>query len=347
VTQIARAIASALGIPLTGKGELRAQLTTDPDSWAHYLRARQLLDAQSEPSLLEAVTEFEKAIARDPGFAQAYAGLADAHVELGYTFREPALHFAKAKENVHAALQRDETLADALIADGVLKYFMDWDWPAAERSVKQALLLDPSKLENHACYLHCLETIGRVDESLKTVRAAAEAHPNSIMIQSELGCATYYAARFPEAESYWRETLKKDPDNPYLHWGLARTLAQQQRFAEAVHELEAAQAKPGGDWTPILSELAYVRGRENRPTDARRIIEELRARAAREFVDPYLFAIAYAGLGEADHVFQELDHAFAVRSTWIPSLPIDPKFMPLHGDARFGALLAKLRLPVR
>jgi TolB-like protein/tRNA A-37 threonylcarbamoyl transferase component Bud32/Tfp pilus assembly protein PilF len=344
-TQIARGIASHLGIPLGGKQELRASLTTNPEAWAHYLHGRQLLESQSEPRLLEAVTEFEQAIARDPNFAQAYAGLADAHLDLGYTFREPATHFAKAKENVRAALQHDDTLPEALVANGVLSYFNDWDWSAAERAVKQALLLDPSKLENHACYLHCLETVGRVEESLQIVHAAAEAHPASIFIQSELGCATYYAARFAEAETHWRAILKRDPENAYLRWGLARTLAQQQRFEDAARELETAQAKPGGDWAVIVAELAYVRGRQDRHADATRGITTLRARAAREFVDPYLFAIVHAGLGEPDAVFQDLDRAIAVRSTWMPSLPIDPKFTRFRSDPRFRALLTKLKLP--
>jgi Tfp pilus assembly protein PilF len=260
-------------------------------------------------------------------------------------FREPAGYFASARENVKAALQLDETLPGALIADGVLKYFHEWDWAAAERSVKQALLLDASKLEHHACYLHCLETVGRIEEALSTVRAAAEKHPSSIMIQSELGCATYYAGRFVEAETYWRDTLKRDPENAYLRWGLARTLAQQEKLGEAARELEIAQGKVGGDWGAILAEIAYVHGREDRRADAMRVIDDLRAREAREFIDPYFFAIAHAGLGEADEVFRHLALAAGVRSTWIPSLPVDPKFAGLRADPRFLGLLAMLKLP--
>jgi TolB-like protein/Tfp pilus assembly protein PilF len=287
-TQVARAVASQLGIELTAENRrvLRPELTVHPEAWAHYLRGRQLLDTQSEPNLLAAISEFNQAIARDPRFTQAYAGLADANLGLGYMFREPAGYFASARENVKAALQLDETLPGALIADGVLKYFHEWDWAAAERSVKQALLLDASKLEHHACYLHCLETVGRIEEALSTVRAAAEKHPSSIMIQSELGCATYYAGRFVEAETYWRDTLKRDPENAYLRWGLARTLAQQEKLGEAARELEIAQGKVGGDWGAILAEIAYVHGREDRRADAMRVIDDLRAREAREFIDP-------------------------------------------------------------
>jgi tetratricopeptide (TPR) repeat protein len=248
---------------------------------------------------------------------------------------------------VHAALQLDETLPGALITDGVLKFFLEWDWASAERSVKQAVLLDASKLENHACYLHCLETVGRVDEALQVVRTAAEKHPSSIMIQSELGCANYYAGRFAEAETYWHDTLKRDPDNAYLRWGLARTLAQHEKLPEAARELEIAQAKPGGEWAAILSEIAYVHGRESRSADALRVIDDLRVRATREFVDPYFFAVAHVGLGETDEVFRQLALAARARSSWIPSLPVDPKFAGLRADPRFLGLLATLKLPAK
>jgi TolB-like protein/tetratricopeptide (TPR) repeat protein len=346
-TQVSRAVASQLGIELTARNrrELRPALTTYPKAWAHYVRGRQLLDTQSEPNLVQATVEFDQAIACDPAFSHAYAGLADAHLGLGYMFREPLGHFAKAREYVRAALDRDETLPDALLADGVLKYFLEWDWAAAERSVKQAVLLDASKLENHACYLHCLETVGRIEEALEIVRAAAAAHPSSIMIQSELGCANYYAGRFAEAETFWRDTLKRDPENAYLRWGVARTLVQLQRMAEAGRELEIAQTKPGGDWAAIVAEVAYLHGRENRRAEALRVIADLRDRASREFIDSYFFAIANVGIGETDEVFRELALAARARSVWIPSLPVDPKFAPLRSDPRFLGLLATLKLP--
>ena len=348
-TQIVRAVATALGIELTeeNRAELRRPLSADTEAWMHYLRGRQHLDTLSEPKLLQAIAEFEQAIARDPDFAEAYAGLADAHLDLGYTFRNPALHFAKAKEYVREALKRDETLPGAIIASGVLSYFLDWDWQAAERAVKQAVLLDPSALENHACYLHSMETLGRTDDAHKTVQIAFTYHPSSIAIQSELGCSAYYAGKFADAGAYWRQSIKNDPDNAYLHWGMARTLAQQGLLQDAATVLESAQRKPAGDWTAILSELAYVRAREGRRSDAHDLIAQLRERAKGEYVDPYLFAMAYAGLGDTAAVFDSLEQALAVRSTWIPSLPVDPKFAGFRNDARYQQILATLKLPLR
>jgi predicted Zn-dependent protease len=196
--------------------------------------------------------------------------------------------------------------------------------------------------------LHCLETVGRIEEALKMVRAAAATHPSSMTIQSELSCATYYAGKFVEAEMYSRDMLKQNPDNAFLRWGLARALAQQQKLEEAAQELALAQTKAGGNWAAILAETAYVHGRENRRAAAVEVIDELRDRAARgEFVDPYFLAMAYAGLGETDEVFSQLAEAARVRSGWITSLPIDPKFAGLRTDPRFLGLLATLKLPAR
>ncbi len=346
-TQLVRIVATKLGVELGEKNraESRRSLTAEPEAWLHYLRARQHRDAFSEPNLLKAIAEFEQAIARDPEFAQAYAGLADAHFDLGYTFRDPAVHLPKAKAYVREALKRDETLVEAIIVDGAVKYFFDWDWPAAASAVKQAVLLDPSALENHACYLHSLETIGRLDEALQMVRLASAHHPSSIGIQSELGCSAYYAAKFDEAAAYWEQARKNDPENWYLDWGFGRTLAQQGKYQNAATVLEAAQRKPGGDWTGILTELAYVRAREGRHDEARVMIQQLRARAKDEYVDPYLFAMAYAGLAEAQEMFRHLDLAVKGRSSWIPSFPVDPKFAPFRSDPRFQQLLVSLKLP--
>jgi tetratricopeptide (TPR) repeat protein len=346
-SQVVRAVAGQLGLELmdSNRRALRPGLPIDPAAWTHYLRGRQLLDAMSEPNLLQGIKELDQAVARDPGFAAAHAALAEAHLDLGYIFREPAGHFARAREHVRAALRLDETLPEALVADGVLRFFHEWDWAAAERSVRQAVLLDASKLENHACYLHCLEAVGRADEALKLVRLAAATHPSSILIHSELGCASYYAGRLDESETHWRDTLGRDPENAYLRWGLARTLAQQGKLPDAARELETALTKTGGDWAAIQSDVAYVQGRRQQRDAAVRTITELKARASREYVDPYVLAMAFVGIDETDEVFRQLERAAHVRSSWIPSLPVDPKFAPLRGDARFQALRTLLKLP--
>src|ERR1051326_1767466 len=195
-----------------------------------YFMGRRKLDLLSGTALHEAVEHFERAIRYDTNFAQAYAGLAAVHISTGYPIDEPAEHFRAARTNINAALALDDGLPEAKIADGLVKYFYEWDWQAAEQSIEEALRLDPSMVEADACYLHSLDVLGRGEDALKVVQRAVSLHPTSLAIQSELGCAAYYAGKFDQAVTFCRETLKTDPDNFGLYWLLGRALAQQQHY---------------------------------------------------------------------------------------------------------------------
>jgi serine/threonine protein kinase/Flp pilus assembly protein TadD len=346
-SEIARGLLARLEVTLSEQDRklLRQPPTADPIAWIHYVRARQHLDTLTEAGLLGAINEFEQAKARDPKFALAYAGLAEAHLRLSYDYRSPEVHLKAARAWVKEALELDDSLPEAKTVEGMLKYFFDWDWQGAEAALSQALRLDPSAVEGNPCYLHCLDALGRADDALKMVQNAVALQPNSIAMQSELGCAAYYAGRFPEALAYGREVLKNDPDNVFLYWGLGRTLAQQGQYGEALAELEKGKQKPGGDWGGLLAEIAYIHARQGQPQRARAIIEQLREREGSQHVDPYVYAMIYSGLGEADEVFRHLNLACDRKSSWIPSLSVDPKFTGLRTDPRYYQILARLNLP--
>lgn len=342
VQSVGLSLAKEFGAPSTAR--FPQLLPVRRDAWLHYMQARRALDAFTGPSLLEAVREFEQAIQLDPDSVASHAGLATAHLALGYNFENPRVHFEQARRSVNEALRRDATLAEAIIADGALKYFLEWDWDGAARIAREAARLDPSAVETYACFLHGAETTGHFDEALQQVANAHASHPASMVIRSELGCAAYYAGKIGESARDCRLALTDDPENPFLLWGVARALAQAGEFDAAAAELEKAQSKPGGDWTGIVAEFAYVRARQKRGSDALALIEQLQTRAKSEYVDPYLFAMAYVGLGDEAEVFRQLDAAAAVKSTWISSLPVDPKFAALRVDPRFKRLLTVLKL---
>jgi TolB-like protein/predicted Ser/Thr protein kinase len=345
-SQIARAVVSTLRVELNEKERalLRRPLTSNQEAWVHYALGRQHLDKMSEAAGLNAIEEFEQAIRHDPEFAQAYAGLADAHIQLGYNFQKPEPHFRKAHSHIKAALLRDETLPEAKIAEGVLKCFLDWDWPGSEHAVRQALQLDPSAVESNACYLHLLDVMGRPEEALLLVQNALRFHPSSVAIQAEVGCAAYYAGQFERAIATYHQTIENDPENPFLYWGLGRCLAQQGKLDEAAAALEKGKSKPGGEWSGLLSELACVRVKQGRPAEATAFIEQMRQREKSEYVDPYIYAVVYGALGETDEMFRHLELACADKSVWIPSLPVEPKFTPFRNDPRYARLMVRLGL---
>src|SRR5581483_11785003 len=303
-TQIARAVVMKLGTDLNAEDRVALQrpLLTKTAAWFHYLRGRQQFEKASDTGDMNAIQEFQAAITEDPQFADAYVGLAEANFDLGYQFQEPAIHFALARDSVRTALKLDETLPQAIALEGVLRFFLDWNWHGAEQALEQALHLDPSIVERNACYLHCLQTVGRPEEAFRTVERAVTLYPDSIFIEAELSCAAYYGGAFAKAEAYGLETLKKDPENFSLYFNVGRPLAQEGHYEQALTMLEKGRSKAGGDWGGLLAEIAYIRARQGRTNEAHQIIDELRNRETqlKEFVDPYLFAWIYAGLGDAD-----------------------------------------------
>jgi len=348
-TQIVREVTGSLGLVLSEQEQslLRRPLTENQAALAEYFSGRREIDVLTEASLVSALAHFGKAVQLDAEFAQAHAGLAGAHIAMGYTFQNPVEHFRQARSEIDKALALDPDLPEAKIADGLVKYFYEWDWAGAEQAVEQALLLDPSMVEADACYLHSLDVLGRSEDPLQRVQRAVALHPASIAIRSELGCAAYYAGQFDKAVNFYADILKTDPENPMLYWGLGRTQAQQQLWPEALATLRTGQGKPGGDWSGLEAESAYALARQGRTEEARGIIGRLRARERTQFVDPYLYAMIYAGLGDNDEVFKQLELACEKKSPFIPTLPVDPKFTSLHRDPRFQLLLERLKFPSR
>jgi tetratricopeptide (TPR) repeat protein len=212
----------------------------------------------------------------------------------------------------------------------------------------QALHLDPSIVERDACYLHCLQTVGRPEEAFRAVERAVTLS-DSIAIEAELSCAAYYEGNFAKAETYGLETLKKDPENLFLYFNLGRPLAQEGRYEEALAKLEQGRRKAGGDWAGVLAEIAYIRARQGRTNEAQQIIQELRNRETqlKEFVDPYLYACIYAGQDDADRAFEYLTAALNKKSAWLPSIVVEPKFNHLRNDRRYGEILARMNLPFK
>jgi TolB-like protein/cytochrome c-type biogenesis protein CcmH/NrfG len=324
----------------------RDVVTANPVAWSHYLRGRQAMDTLSEPSLVEAIAQLERATTADETFVLAHVALASAHIALGYNFRTPRVHFEKARQSLTRSPRPDAPLVEATVADAVLKYYYEWNWTDAARGAAFTTQHDLSAVETHACFLHGAQTMGRIEEGQQQTETAHRVHPDSPSLRGEVACATYYGGKFADAERESRSAIKLDPENPLLDWSLARALAQQGKFDLAVTALKMAQSKPGGDWTGILAELAYIHGRQNRTAQAREVIGQLIAREKTEYVDHYLHAMAYAGLGETADVFRHLEQAASDRSSWIPSLPVDPKFAALRTDLRYTALMRRLNLAV-
>jgi Tfp pilus assembly protein PilF len=315
------------------------------EAYESYLRGRYFWSQRSAAGLRKAIEHFQAAVQLDPGYADAYAGIAQSYGPLGYGGDVPP---AKALAGMRAAVTRalaiDDDLADAHAARALLLAFHEWRLADAEPAFRRALALNADDATAHSWYAQYLIATGRCDEALAESRRAIELEPLSLWINTFFGRRLYWARRFDEAIAQCRKTLELDPAYIGARTCLAFAYAQRGAHEHAVRELERDFS--GSAQTPsVLADLGYLYARAGRSNDAHTVITELTNRSALEYVPRYALALVYAGLGENERAFEWLERAGEERSPRLVFLGVEPAFDGLRGDPRFAAFRRKLGLP--
>jgi adenylate cyclase len=340
--EISRAVVDALRLHLTENGGVaRARRATQSvEAYELYLRGRFFTNQRTEGALDRAAEYFQQALAIDPRFARAYAGLADSYIAPRSS--APGERFRRAGELAARALELDSTLAEAHTALGWIEMWYGRDWAAAERHLQRAIALDPDYLWAHQWHSAYLAAVGRLEEALEVKRRALPLDPLSVSFTTHIGTDLFWLGRYEEAIHQYRKALELDPGFFMAHWGLSRAYLQLGRHEEALRELQY----PGSDYLgfsrPAL--LGYAHAVAGREAEARRILAELRTRRdAGEYVAPTAFATIHIGLGEKDRALDWLERHEADRGARI-FLKVDPIFDPLRTEPRFQRLLRRLGL---
>lgn len=337
--EIARYVAAGLRVKLSGETERHS--TENLEAYPLYLKGHYHRNKSTLEDLQKGVEYFNQAVAKDPNYALAYAGLAGSYVALGIDYVSPSEVFPKAKDYALKALQLDETLGEAHYALGAVNYYYEWDWPAAQRELERTLELDPHALDTNACYLHSLDSLGKPEEAIAQVRRALELNPHSKAIHGELGCASYYARQYDQALELSRQTLEMDSDFSFAHYHIARAYGQKRMHREAIAELNKL-VEFSGRSPVVITELGYDYAAAGDKAEALKLLAELTGRMARgEYIDPYPIAFICVGLGENDQALDWLQKAYEARSSWMPWLKVEPKFDSLRANPRFTALLTR------
>jgi TolB-like protein/Tfp pilus assembly protein PilF/tRNA A-37 threonylcarbamoyl transferase component Bud32 len=340
--EISRAIVSKLRLTL-GRAQRRHNISFE--AYEAYLRGRYFWNQRSAEGLRKAIEHFQLAVQLDPGYADAYAGIAGAYGPLGYYGHVPP---NEALAGMRAAVARaqaiDDDLAEAHAARALLLAFHEWRLADAEPAFRRALALDPSDATSHSWYAQYLSAIGRRDEALAESRRSIELDPLSLWMRAGFGNRLYWARRFDEAIDQCRKTLELDPAYSRARTCVALAYAQRGAHEQAVRELE--RDRSGSTHTPsALADLGYIYARAGRSKDAHRVITELTNRSAREYVTPYALALVHAGLGENGRALEWLERAGEERSPRLVFLSVEPAFDGLREDPRFAAIRRKLGLP--
>ena len=343
--EIANEIFEKLRLRLTGDDKKRAtkRYTDNADAYQLYLRGRYHWNQGTIAGFKKAIEYFQQAIGKDPKYALAYAGLADAYLFLGSYWVEA---IPEAKTAAVKAIELDRTLAEAHVALGHIKLWLDWEWPAAEVEFKQGIGLNPTSALAHNQYAMYLAAMGRLDEAIGEVRRAQELDALSPIINTDLGWYLLYAGRASEAIDQFRRTLDLDADYLAARWGLGASYVQRGLYDEAIDELKRAVALSEGSPVPT-GHLGFAYGLKGDATAAQRTLAELSRLADRQYVPASAVALVHAGKGENTQALDWLERAYQEHDFSMVFLDVVPWFRRLHSEARFEQLLRQMQLPAR
>ncbi|MBA7570187.1 hypothetical protein ES708_11935 [subsurface metagenome] len=339
--EISLAIVDNLKVKLLGeeKEAIVKHHTEDLEAYNLLLMGRYFYNEGSEEGMKKAIEYFEKVIEKVPDSAQAYAGLADCHIWLGFKdFILPKIAFPKAREAALRAIEIDQTISEAHTSLGMVKTFYDWDWEGAEIEHKKAIELNPNFAPAYSGYAGYFMALGRLDESIAESERAVELDPLSTVLYEPLGIALLRAGRLEQAREQFRKALELEPNFAHAWWMLGQTYVLDSRYEEGILEIEKALDLSKNN-TLILSGLGWAYAVSGRKSDAQKVVVELKRRTKKEYIWSYLFAKIHAALGEKDRAFEWLDKAYEEHDVSLSLILCDETLVMLHTDKRFNRLL--------
>jgi TolB-like protein len=351
--EIATAISGNLRVRLTSEERTRVTKSsaTNPEAYQLYLKGRYHANQSTAEGLKKSIQYFEQAISIDPGYALAYAGLADSYAALGgdWVYLPPSESFPKAKAAAMKALELDDTLAEGHAASAYATFF-DWDWPSAEREFKRAIELNPNSAVSHERYSGCLQSRQRFDESMAEAQQAQELDPLAPEIVSQLGSIYLFTRRYDEAIAQYEKALDLNPNLPVIHAELGWAYAMKRMYPQALAEYDKIAKRDkvvAAENQFVAGGLAWVYAMSGRRADALKIAQEFKDLSSHTYVDFYEIAGIYAGLGDKDEAFRWLEKGYKERSGSMVYLGLDVVWYGKHSDPRYVDLLRRIGLPAK
>src|SRR5438876_11342393 len=311
-TEIAKTVADVLQAKLTGSEQhvIAARPTENTEAHQLYLKGRFIWNKRTGTDLKKSIDYFEQAIAADPNYALAYAGVADGYVWLpGYTAGAPRDCYPKATTAAKKALELDDTLAEAHTTLALAIWLYDFDFAQANREFQRAIELNPNYATGHQQYgNNTLSALGRVDKAIAEGKRAVELDPLSLVINADLGMNYYYARHHDEAIEQLRKTLEMDPGYYYAHVDLGQVLAAKRAFDQAISEYQNARAL--NDDPFVLWLLGHAYASSSHKSEALKILEQLKEVSRQRYVSMYSFAIVYLALGDKQEELRWLEQCY-------------------------------------
>jgi TolB-like protein/Tfp pilus assembly protein PilF len=344
--EIVREISRKLKLKLSGEQDQRLARRSAHSPAAHhaYLSGRFQWNKWTPEGFHQAIAHYERAVATDPRYALGHAGLADGFNLLGlYALRPPKDVFPRALAAAKQALALDPDLAEAHAALGTVRFFHEWDWPAASADFRRALELNSGYASGRHIWSSSLSAMGRHDEAIAEAQLVLETDPFSLVGILNLGWASFNARRFDDAVGQCRRALELDQNFVRARELMCMAHALGRRGDEALQE--ARRVLSGHDGSPrSLAVCGYVFATCGSRDEARQIVETLRTLAAQRYVPALSLAFVSAALGKTDTALGWLERAYDEQDSLLVGLRVDPRVDRLRGDQRFADIEERVGL---
>ena len=292
-SDIAKKIASALKvkIPEHERKAIENLAASVPDAYNLYLNGRYYWNQRTEAGLKKSIEFFNESLKKDPKFALAHTGLADAYGQLAvFEFLRPREAFPKARSEAEAALTINNGLAEAHTSLGLVLFQFEREWSGAEREFKRAIELNANYAPAHQFYADFLKAMGRFEEAIEQMKQALEIDPLSLAINTGFGHVLYLSRQYDRAIEQYQKVVNMDPNYAHARLWFGRPYLQKGMFKEAVAELEAA-ASLSGRSTMSLAVLGHALASSGNREEAMKILGELSQRAKEKYLPSYWIAL--------------------------------------------------------
>ncbi len=347
--EVAEAATNQIRLQLTPEQKARvgSARPVNPEAYDAYLRGRYLLSTQFTmgPPLLQAKSNFEASIRKDPEFAEAYSGLADAYLYLAlFRFAPPEGAFQSAHDALQKAVQLDNSIGEVHDTLGIIGWRHDWNWSEAEREFNQAIATAPSYYCAHEDRAEFLAFLGRRAEAVAEIARINQIDFGPSAAMTEAG--VYYQLRdYPNLVEAAQRGIASNPNEWVEHFNLGIGYEGTGRLPEAVTEYQKSVQLSNGN-TDAEASLAHAYAAMGKRAEAEKIRRDLESESRNTYVPPYTLATVYAGLGEKDKAIQFLKKAYDERSPEISwHLKADVRIDSLRSDPRFQDLARRFGLP--
>ena len=342
--ELGLAIAAQIRLQLSPERLMAAptrRQTQSTEAFDQYLRGRYYWNQLSPATTRRALECYTRATQLDPGYALAWSGLADASAASPINGDAPPLEaWPRALAAAAHAVSSDPNLAEAQTSLGIIGFWLDWDWEAAEMAFRKAIALDPGYCLAHRTLGILLSHSNRHQEAEIAVSRARTLEPLHAAHHALSSQVAFNARDYNLAINFARHAIVVDSGFWIGHLQLAQALQQSGESDLALETLQTAWRLSGGN-TKVVALRGYILASLGRTQEALEILGTLKKLADERHVPPYTIALVEAGLGRRDAVLEWLETAFTARDVHVIFLPVDPKWDEYRKDAQFSSLLSR------